>query len=82
MTTEIVGIKEFRQNITSLWKAAQKGNKRYIVMNHAIPIFDVKPIKANHLILDDLAAEIKTARAQVKKGQIYSHEDAIKALGL
>jgi len=82
MTTQIIGIKEFRQNITSLWKDAQKENKRYIVMNHSKPIFEVKALTDDCLVLKDLEEDIKEARAQVKRGETYTHEEALKMLGL
>ena len=82
MTTQVIGIKEFRQNITSLWKDARKKDMRYIVMRHATPIFEVNPLKEDRLIMNRLSDEIKEARVQVRKGETYTHEEALKALGL
>ncbi|MAG29131.1 hypothetical protein CL632_03250 [bacterium] len=82
MTTQVIGIKEFRQNITSLWKDARKKNRRYIVMHHATPVFEVKPLTDDRLILKDLEEDIKEAREQVKRGETYTHKEALKALGL
>jgi|TARA_B100001971_G_C18038210_1_gene456213 hypothetical protein len=82
MTTQVIGIKEFRQNITSLWKDARKENKRYIVMHHSKPVFEVRPFTDDRLVLKDLEEDIKEAREQVKRGETYTHEEALKMLGL
>lgn len=52
MTTEIISLNEYRKNISSLWKKAQKENVKYIVLSHSRPIFEVKPLKSNK-IMDD-----------------------------
>jgi len=75
MTTQIIGIKEFRQNISSLWKDAREKNRRYIVMHHSKPIFEVRPFIDDRLILEDLEKDIKEARAQVKRGEVYTTDD-------
>lgn len=82
MTTNIIGIKEFRQNITSLWKKARRHKTRYIVMHHSTPIFEVMPLSGDRLVLNTLARDIAEAREQVKRGETYTHEEALKALGL
>lgn len=82
MTTSVIGIKEFRQNITALSKKSRKNKTRYIVMRHSTPIFEVSPISENRLVLDTLARDIAEAREQVKRGETYTHEEALQALGL
>jgi PHD/YefM family antitoxin component YafN of YafNO toxin-antitoxin module len=82
VTTNIIGIKEFRKNITTLWKKARKDKTRYIVMHHSTPVFEVMPLSGDRLVLDALARDVAEAREQVKRGETYTHEEALKALGL
>ena len=53
MKTKIINLKQFRQNITSLWKQSQKYNIRYIVMFHSTPILEVRPYKDAMLTFDE-----------------------------
>lgn len=82
MTTKIIGIKKFRENITNIWKGAKKKKIRYIVMYHSEPILEVNPINEKELILENLAKDIAEAREQVKKGEVYTEEEVLKELGL
>ncbi len=82
MTTKIIGIKQFRQNITTLWKDARKNNIRYIVLHHSKPIFEVTPIDEDELILEKFADDIAEARAQARRGEVYTEEEIRKELGI
>lgn len=82
MTTKIVGIKDFRQNITNIWKESREKNIRYIVMYHSIPIFEVNPINEDEIILDNLMKDVAEARGQVKTGEVYSETEVYKKLGI
>ncbi|MBI4122375.1 MAG: hypothetical protein HY462_00075 [Parcubacteria group bacterium] len=82
MTTEVIGIKEFRQNITSLWKKARKKDTRYIVMHHSTPIFEVMPLSGNRLVLEKLARDVQKAREEARQGKLYTTEEVLKHLGL
>lgn len=82
MTTKAIGIKKFRENITSLWKEAKKKKIRYIVMYHTEPIFEVKPIDEDELIIEKYAKDIAEAREQVKQGKVYTQEEIMKKFGL
>ncbi len=82
MTTKIIGIKEYRQNITTLWKEAREKNIRYIVMYHAQPVFEVMPLQDKDQLVDLLREEVKTAREQAKKGKIISHEALMEEFGI
>lgn len=82
MTTKIIGIKNFRNNITKLWKTARNNKIKYIVMYHSAPILEVKPITEKELAFKALAAEIAEAREQVKKGKVYTEEEMKKEFGL
>ena len=82
MTTKAIGIKKFRENITSLWKEASKKKIRYIVLYHSKPILEVNPIDEDEMILDNLISDIEEAKEQVKKGATYTEEETYKKLGL
>lgn len=82
MTTKIIGIKQYRQNITSLWKDAQKKGIRYIVMYHSKPIFEVNPLQDDELILETLRQGVKESREQVKRGEVYSHKAIMEEFGI
>lgn len=82
MTTKIIGIKDFRQNITSIWREAREKNISYIVMYHTLPIFEVNPINEEEMILDNLVNDVKEAREQVQKGDVYSEAEVYKKLGI
>lgn len=82
MTTKIIGIKEYRQNITSLWKEARKKKIRYIVMYHAKPIFEVNPLSEKDELIDLLRKDIAKSRGQAKKGDTIAHETLMKEFGL
>lgn len=47
MTTELISLNEYRKNISTLWKKAQKENIKYVVLSHSKPIFEVNPLRSN-----------------------------------
>ena len=53
MTTKIISVKTWRQNLTKLWREAEGKNIRYIVMSHSKPMYEVKPIFKDLLEIDD-----------------------------
>lgn len=79
--TKTIGLKEFRSNITTLWKTAQKKNIRYIVMHHSNPVFEVNPVTEDD-ILTKLAADIVKARSAAKRGRVHTQVAVLKRLGL
>ncbi|MEK7673033.1 MAG: hypothetical protein AAB373_04045 [Patescibacteria group bacterium] len=82
MTTKIIGIKKFRENITSLWKEAKKEKIKYIIMHHSEPIFEVTPIVEEELILEKYAKDIAEARQEAKRGEVHTQEEIMKEFGL
>lgn len=82
MTTKIIGIKEYRQNITSLWKAAREKNIRYVIMYHSKPVFEVNPLQDEDELIEILRKDIKKAREQAKKGKVISHAALMAEFGL
>lgn len=82
LTTQLIGLKEFRSNITKIWKLAHKNNIRYIVMNHSTPILEVNPISEEEQYLEKLIQDVRIAREQYKRGDVYTQEEVFKRLGI
>ncbi len=82
MTTKLIGVKEFRQNLSELYKKARKNNWQYVVLNRNQPIFRVEPLNEKEAVLEKLMGEIQEARADVKAGRVYTAEQVRKELGL
>ncbi len=82
MTTQLIGIKDFRQNLATYTKAAQKKNIRYVVLKKNVPVLEVKSISPKNASLEKLAMEVAEARGQVKRGETYTSEEVRKMLDL
>lgn len=82
MTTQTIGIKEFRQNMAKLYRKGQKHNICYIVMNHQVPVMRIEPIDEDRLILEKYRSEIEEALEQVKRGETYTAEEVRAMLSL
>lgn len=82
MTTKLIGIKEFRQNVTKLYKQAQTKKIQYIVLNRNQAIFKVSPLSEKDTILEKLALDVKEARNDVKNGRVFDFETVCNELGL
>ena len=53
MSTKVISLKEYRNNITKLWKEAHAKNIKYIVLFHSKPILEVRPYPGEELIFED-----------------------------
>lgn len=82
MTTKFIGVREFRQNISELYKTAQKKNIKYIVLNKNKPVFEVRSISEKESSLEQLLATTREARQDKKSGRMYSLESLEKDLGI
>ncbi len=82
MTTKLIGVKEFRQNVTSLYKQAQKNDIQYVVLNRNQPIFKVSPLSKKDTIIEKLALDVEEAREDVKNGRVFDFETVCNELGL
>ncbi len=72
MKTKLIGIKQFRRDLTKLTKEARTKNVHFIVMRHSVPMFRVSPMTRKELELEQLKVDIAEARAQVKRGEVYT----------
>ncbi len=82
MTTKLIGIKEFRQNVTKLYKQAQTKNIQYVVLNRNQPIFKVSPLSEKDTIIEKLAIDVEEARNDIKNGRVFDFKDVCNELGL
>lgn len=82
MVTKLIGIREFRKNITNLQVKALKNNWCFIVLNRNKPVFKVEPLSKKDAILEKIARDIKEAREDVKKGRICDAKEIREELGL
>lgn len=82
MVTKLIGIKEFRQNITSYHKLSLKNNWRFVILNRNEPIFEVTPVRPKNASLEQLIADVAEAREDYKKGRYYTSNQVRKNLGL
>ena len=79
MTTRVIGIKEFRQNLTRFAKAK---NMCFIVMHHSVPVMKVEPIDEDELILERFADQIDRGLKEMKAGKLIPAKEVYKKLGL
>lgn len=82
MTTKTIGVREFRQNMTSYYKKALKNDWRYVVVSRNTPIYEVRPISPKVNSLEKLYKDIAEARADYKAGRVYTLEQTRKHFGL
>lgn len=82
MTTRLIGIKEFRQNVTSLYKQAQAKKIQYVVLNRNKPIFKVSPLSEKDTVIEKLALDVEEARNDIKNGRVFDFETVCSELGL
>ena len=66
MLTTIISLKDYRRNITKLWKEAQENGVRYIVLHHSKPILDVRPYQEDEIIFDDDLTEEEERQGWMK----------------
>ena len=53
MVTKVISLKDYRSQITKLWKEANEKNIRYIVLFHSKPILEVLPYSEDELVFED-----------------------------
>ncbi len=82
MTTRLIGIKQFRQNMTKIWKENRKKGAQFIVMHHSLPIMKVETLNGDDLLLEQLALDIAEARKQGARGEGRTSAEVRDILGL
>jgi antitoxin (DNA-binding transcriptional repressor) of toxin-antitoxin stability system len=69
MTTRLIGIREFRQNMTELLRKAQEKEIYFIVMRHSEPVAKVAPLTGKEAALEQLVQEIAETRIKAGEGR-------------
>jgi hypothetical protein len=87
MTTRIIGMKEFRQNMGKFSKEAKKKKMRLIIMSHSMPIWEIHPVLDREKLEDELLFEKFSARIEkglrdAKAGKTFTAEEVRKRLGI
>ena len=80
-TTRTVSIRDFRDNLTTLLKEAQKKDIYFVIMRHGVPVATVSPMKKEQS-LEALMEDVAIARDQAKRGDVYSTKEVRTLLGL
>ncbi|TSC55444.1 MAG: hypothetical protein Greene101420_923 [Parcubacteria group bacterium Greene1014_20] len=90
MSTAIqyVGVKEFRQNMSGHIRQSRRNKTKLMILRRNVPIFEVVPLDS--VVPIDMEGEIKPsilrkiekARADVRAGRFYTHEEVKRHLGL
>ncbi len=82
MTTQLIGVKEFRQNIAGYARRARTRGQRYIVLNRNAPLFEVRPLGPEDAALEKLVADVAEARFQSRHGKVTPLKDVMREFGL
>jgi PHD/YefM family antitoxin component YafN of YafNO toxin-antitoxin module len=82
MTTKLIGLKEFRLNLSAYAKEIESGNLRLIVLNKNKPVLEVNPIEIEDFTLEELRKDVARARKDYKKDKYYTIDELKERLGL
>jgi len=82
METHFIGTKELRQNMAKVVRNTKVKNRRFIVMRKNKPVFELRPLSTNDMLVESFRKDIEEARSDKKSKKIYSQEDVEKILGL
>lgn len=82
MTTKLIGMKEFRQNMAKYTKKARKEKIRFVILRKNVPVLEVKTIDEKEFALERLKQEIAEAEEDIKHGRVYTEKEMMKKFGL
>ena len=80
MTTKLIGLKEFRLNLSAYTKEVELNNVRLIVLKKNKPVLEVNPINLKEVTLESLRKDVMESREQVKGGDVYTLKETKKEL--
>jgi antitoxin (DNA-binding transcriptional repressor) of toxin-antitoxin stability system len=88
MTTKLITIRQFAQQMSKLLREAQENNIHFVIMRHGKPVANVTPffLETEQDLIDDgidveaLKSDIALAREQAKRGEGYSTEEVLRML--
>ena len=69
MTTRFVGIKEFRQNMSSFALRARKNNERLVILRNSEPLFELWPLSKRDATLERLLEDVEESRREIMAGR-------------
>ncbi len=82
MTTKFIGVREFRQNISGLYKKAKDKNIRYVVLNKNKPVFEVKPLSEKEIYTASFIKSVAEGEADARAGRVHTLKEVMKSLGM
>ena len=82
MTTKMIGVKEFRQNMAQFSEEARRKNQRLIILKKNKPIFELKPFSEEESALEKLIIDVRDGLDDMANGRVYSHDDMKSLFGL
>lgn len=82
MTTRFIGVKEFRQNMTSLSAQARRRKERLILLCNNEPIFELRPLSKQDATLEALTKDLREAEEDVRRGRTFTQGQVEKRFGL
>lgn len=80
MTTKLIGIKDFRKNISQYAQKAKQKKVRYIVTNRNVPLFEVVPFDDEEI--SEGYASFLAGLEDIKHGRVVSQEEILKKYSL
>ncbi len=90
MTTKMISIRQFAQQMSKLLREAQEKNIHFVIMKHGKPVANVTPFffETEQDLIDDgidveaLKADVARSRAEYARGEWHSNEEVGRMLGL
>ena len=91
MTTKLIGVKQFAQNLSKILKDSQEKNIHYVVMKHGSPVVNITPAKksiteadlrAEGIDVEELKKDIAIAREEAARGEVFTIEEVAEELGI
>jgi PHD/YefM family antitoxin component YafN of YafNO toxin-antitoxin module len=82
MTTQFVGLKEFRQNLATYSAQVATRKIRLVVLKKNKPLLEVRGLDERTSSLEQLVRDISEARDDVRHGRVYTTAQVRKHLGL
>ena len=82
MTTKLIGVKDFRNNLATYTRQTKERGIRFIVLKKNVPLFEVRPISNQNSSLERLISHVANARTDVRRGRVSSLQTVMKDFGL
>jgi antitoxin (DNA-binding transcriptional repressor) of toxin-antitoxin stability system len=82
MPTHFIGMKELRQNMSKITKQAKKKNERLIILRKNEPVFELKPLSKEDIVIETFRQDIEEALRDEKAGRVHNQKDIERLLGL